>query len=136
MMDDPMIVVIDASALLAVILDEPERAFLLGATLGVHLVAPAALPFEIANALVGMHRRHRLSIAEAQDAWQLFTRVQVELLETDLRATLDLALERGTYAYDALYLLLAKSTALPLVTLDRRMQRLAEELGVDVRAPS
>jgi len=35
-------------------------------------------------------------------------------------------------AYDAAYLLLARSEGLPLATLDRKMRKVAKGMGIDV----
>jgi predicted nucleic acid-binding protein len=42
--------VVDTSALLAVVLNEPERANIIAATRGYDLHAPSLLPYEIGNA--------------------------------------------------------------------------------------
>ncbi len=62
-----MQIVVDASALLAVLLAEAHREGVLAATRGVALCAPASLPWEIGNALSSGLKRGRfpLSVAHA-----------------------------------------------------------------------
>ncbi len=54
-----MDVVIDTSAVIAVILGEPERDALIDMTDGVQLMAPPSLHWEVGNALAAMFRRGR-----------------------------------------------------------------------------
>ena len=45
------LIIIDASAVLALLLNEPTAMKVLDATAGARLISPASLPYEIANAL-------------------------------------------------------------------------------------
>lgn len=125
-----MEIVIDTAALLAVLLEEPERPALLAATTGAVLVAPASLPWEAGNALVAAVRRRRLTAAEAQAGWAAYQTIPVRLLEVDVGRAVALATERGLYAYDAYMLELARSRGLPLLTLDARLSEAAGLAGV------
>ena len=55
---------LDGSAVLALRLNEPERASLIAATRVAMLLAPATLPWKIGDALVVMHRKRRLTDLE------------------------------------------------------------------------
>jgi len=124
------LVVVDASAVLAVVLSEPERAGLIAATEGVLLVAPGSLPWGVGDGLVAAMRRRRLDLNAAMQAWEAFDAIPVQLVDIGLRAALQLALERGLYAYDAYVLKLAQERRLPLLTLDQPLQRAARAMGV------
>lgn len=127
-----MQVVIDTSALLAVLLHEPERDALIVAAGGSVLLAPASLPWEVGNALVATVRRRRLTPGEADEAWQAFQAVPLRLVEVDIGEAIVMALELGLYAYDAYMLVLARGRGLPLMTLDRRLAAAASQIHIDL----
>jgi len=123
-------VVIDTSALLAVLLEEPERPALIAATAGIVLFAPNSLPWEVGNALVATTRRRRLTSAEAQRAWRAYEAVPLRLVDVDIGRAVSLAVELGLYAYDAYMLELARQRGLPLLTLDQRLRAAAMASGL------
>jgi len=127
-----MRVVADANVFLAVALEEPERAGIIEICRGRTLIAPEVLPFEIGNALSALVRRDRLSLKEAQAAWRVCAAISVELRGVDVEASLELAMRHGIYAYDAYYLQCAASLRSPLLTLDRRLERVARLVGVKI----
>jgi len=123
-------VVVDTSALLAVLLEEPERAALIAATTGAVLLAPASLPWEVGNALVAAIRRRRLTAAAAQAAWAAYGSVPVRLVEVDIAQAIVLAAELGVYAYDAYMLELVRRRGIPLLTLDAKLSAAARRAGL------
>ena len=127
---DHMEVVADASALLAVVLDEPERDSIIAATQEATLVAPLALPYEIGNALAAMRKRGRLEEREILPAWRATQKIPVQLVSIQMETALTLALAHGLYAYDAYYLQCSLSHRRPLVTLDRKMREIAGKLDI------
>ncbi len=122
--------VIDTSALLAVLLDEPTRRALIGATEGYGLLGAPSLPWEVGNALVAGVRRGRLSVAAMRQAWASYQTVPVRLAEIDTEQALEVAVELGLYAYDAYVLETARAERLALLTLDRGLARAAQRLGL------
>jgi len=127
--------VIDTSAFLAVALMEPERDWLIDRTRGIEACAPELLPYEIGSALSAMIKRARLTKAEAQAAYESFSKVAVRLIPCDIAAALELSSSRNLYAYDAYFLVTAQKLGCPLVTLDRRMRGIAAELGLKTLEP-
>jgi len=127
-----MAVVIDTSALLAVLLEEPERPALIAVTTGAVLLAPSSLPWEVGNALVAAVRRRRLTAAEAHRAWAAYEAVPLRLAEVDIRRAIAAALDLGLYAYDAYMLELARQRGLPLLTLDQRLGAAAVASGLTI----
>jgi predicted nucleic acid-binding protein len=123
-------IVIDTAALLAVLLEEPERPALLAATTGAVLLAPASLPWEVGNALVAAVRRRRLTAAEAEAGWTAYQTIPIRLVEVDIGRAMALATERGLYAYDAYMLELARNRSLPLLTLDAKLGDAARLAGI------
>jgi predicted nucleic acid-binding protein len=126
-------VVIDTSALLAVLLNEATRPALISATDGYALVGAPTLPWEVGNALVAGARRNRLSAADVREAWASFQAVPVRLAHIDAGRALSLALEVGLYAYDGYVLETARAERLPVLTLDLGLARAAQRLGVRIK---
>ena len=60
-----MDIVIDTSALIAVIAGEPERDRILAITEGKSLTGPGSIPWEIGNAFSAMFKQNRLPIDQA-----------------------------------------------------------------------
>lgn len=125
-----MKILTDTNVFLGVALDEPEKPWLQEMTAGADLVAPAVLPYEIANALSGLVRRKRLTVESAGEVWQVVQRIPVELVDVDLQSALLLAAKCEIYAYDACFLQCALQLRCPLLTLDRGMQRVAGILNI------
>ncbi|MGO9269394.1 MAG: type II toxin-antitoxin system VapC family toxin [Terriglobia bacterium] len=125
--------VIDTSALLAVLLNEPARPALIRTTEGCGLVGAPTLPWEVGNALVAGFRRKRLSAPQVQKAWASYQTVAVRLARINTEHALEIALESGLYAYDAYVLETAFAERLPLLTLDRGLERAAHRLGLRIR---
>ena len=122
--------VIDTSALLAVLLNEPERSSLIQLTKGHGLVAAPSLPWEVGNALVAAVRRKRLRLEALIEAWANYRRVPLRFSEIVAERALEIAIEYRVYAYDAYVLETARAERLPLLTLDRGVARAANELGL------
>ncbi len=124
-----MEIVIDTSAILAVITHEPDRDRLLALTDGVSLTAPASLPWEVGNAFSSMLKMRRLTLAQAQDALRLYQRIPVRLVEISLAQALALAARLNIYAY---MLACAEQQRCPLLSLDRGLLQASRSLGVDM----
>lgn len=120
-----MKLVIDTSAILAVLLDEPERLALIAATNGAQLCAPASIPWEVCNALSAALKRRRLALPQAVEVLKNFGKVPLQLVSVDLTAALELAAAFRIYAYDAYVLELARAQQCSLLTLDHGVQRVA-----------
>ena len=122
--------VIDTSAVLAVLLDEPTRPVLITATEGCSLVGAPSLSSEVGNALVAGFRRRRLAVETVLGAWANYQKVRVRLADIDVRNALEIAMELGLYAYDAYVLETARAERLPMLTLDAGLARAATRLGL------
>lgn len=127
-----MEIVVDASAVLAVVLDEEERDVILEVTENATLLSPAVVRFEIGNALIAMYRRDRIEERTVREAWNSAEEVPIQLVPVNVEDSLEVALEHGIYAYDAYYLNSAVAYRRPLLTLDRNMRRVSEILGIDL----
>jgi predicted nucleic acid-binding protein len=116
------VVVCDASALAAVLLDSgPQGVWATARLAGADLVAPDLLPYETANVL----RRHELaqliSSDQAAQAHADLLDLAIELWPYELLASRAWELRRNLSAYDAAYVALAERLGATLVTLDARI---------------
>ncbi len=127
-----MELVIDTSALLAVLLGEPERASLINLTESAALLAPGSVPWDIGNGLIAGFRRKRLSARQVRDAWTSFERIPLRLVEVAVPRALGLAEQLGLYAYDAYIMEAARAQRVPLLALDGRLRTAAAKLGLEV----
>jgi predicted nucleic acid-binding protein len=125
-------IVIDTSAILAVLLDEPERDALVEKTMGTVLTAPASLRWEVGNAATAGVKRRRLTPARARQLVTDFASVTIRELAIDIGRAVDLGLELGIYAYDAYVLEAARSSGFPLLALDGPIRRNAKKLALSL----
>jgi predicted nucleic acid-binding protein len=128
----PANIVIDTSAILAVLLDEPEKEAVVEATKGTVVCAPASLRWEVGNAATAGVKRRRLTPERARQLVTEFEQVTIRELAIDLRRAVDLGLELGIYAYDAYILEAARSSGFPLLALDGPIRRNAKRLGLSL----
>ena len=128
----PANIVIDTSAILAVLLDEPEKQAVVEATAGSVVCAPASLRWEVGNAATAGVKRHRLTTERARQLVRDFEQVRIRELAIDILRAVDLGLELGIYAYDAYILEAARSSRFPLLALDGPIRRNAEKLGLSL----
>jgi predicted nucleic acid-binding protein len=127
-----MDIVIDTSALIAVIVAEPERGRIVERTSGHSLIGPGCIPWEVGNAFSAMVKRRRLRVADAQQAMNIFDAIPLRYVPVDMGNALYLAGETGMYAYDAYFLDCALRHSAPLLTLDRALRLAAEKIGLDI----
>lgn len=117
-----MSVVVDASAVVAALVDEGPDGDWAGRELGREaLVAPHLMPVEAANilrraALAGVVSDDTASLAHAD-----LTQLRIELLPYEPFAQRIWELRTNLTAYDAWYVAVAESLDVALVTLDRRV---------------
>ena len=123
-------ILVDTSAVIAVILCEPAREQILSLTRGVEILAARPLGWETGNALVAAHRKHRLSQEEVEQAWAAFGHLRYRMVNVEIVVALRTAIAAGIYAYDAYVLDAARLSIATLLTLDRRMEEVAWRLGI------
>ena len=127
-----MDVLIDASAIMPILIDEPEKEFVINATRNCILLSPSVLPYEIGNALTRLKRRQILNEKQVMAAYGDFMKIPLRLLEVDIENALKIACKYAIYAYDAYYLEMASRLKIPLLTLDGPMKKIALELKLKV----
>jgi predicted nucleic acid-binding protein len=126
MPDTGTIKVIDASALAAIVFDEPAGDKVATQIEDCELVAPSLLAYEMVNVCWiklrrNPHQRHALLDA------LLTSGLAPETLDVDHHAVVELAVLTGLTTYDASYLWLAHDLGVELVTLDRQLAEAAEK---------
>jgi predicted nucleic acid-binding protein len=127
-----MDIVIDASAIIAVIANEKEKLVIIEQTNGANLIAPPSIHFEIGNAFSAMLKRQRISINQATTALQIYSKIPIRFVPIELPESLHIANELGIYAYDAYLIYCAEKYRSPLLTLDKGLHNRAQHYGVQL----
>ena len=128
--------VVDCSTVAAwVLMDEHSKAADAALDMVVDLgaLAPALWWVEIRNVLLKAERLHRIAPRDTETALSMLSDLRIRLDHTPRGSeVLRLARTHGLTAYDAVYLELALRERCPLATLDRRLVRAAEAVGLEV----
>ena len=128
-----MEIVLDASAIMAVIANEPEREFVIKNTRNSIIVAPSIISFEISNGLTRMMRKNIIDSKEKIiNLIKNFKKMPIKIEEIDIEKALEIAWDYRIYAYDACYLETAKRLNLTLLTFDGNMKKIGKELGLNI----
>lgn len=127
-----MKVVVDTSAVVAVLLGEKHREPILRHTEGEDLIAPGSLRWEIGNAFSAMFKRGRLGLEAALEAVAHYQDIPIQFVEVGLDEALRLSEQQDIYAYDAYMLSVAKRHRAPLLTLDGGLKEAARRTNVNL----
>jgi len=126
-----MDVVIDTSALIAVIVGEPERNRIIELTNGNTLIGPGSIPWEIGNAFSAMFKQNRLKLDEAEKGLLIFDTIPLRYTRSDFVNALKISKKANMYAYDAYFLDCAIRHKSPLLTLDKKLKMAAQKFNVE-----
>jgi predicted nucleic acid-binding protein len=127
-----MDIVVDTSAIIAVIANEPEKEALVELTTGADLIAPRSVHWEIGNAFSAMLRLEGIKVEQAIQAVKLYQQIPIRFVDVELEETLKIANALGIYAYDAYLIRCALKYRSPLISLDRNLVNAAKEMKVKV----
>lgn len=127
-----MEIIADASAFLAVVLNESDRDWVINKTAGKGIVSPEVLPYEIGNALISLRKKGHLSEREILRAFDLSQRIAVRLVSVKIHEAIKIAVRFKIYAYDAYYLQCCVENKGSIISLDDRMCDIAKSLGIKV----
>ncbi|NNF97757.1 MAG: type II toxin-antitoxin system VapC family toxin [Desulfobacteraceae bacterium] len=127
-----MDLVVDTSALIAVIVGEPERKKIIDFTSGNSLIGPGSIPWEIGNAFSAMFKQDRITLKEAQKGISIFNSIPLRYVEIDFSNVLKLSKEINIYAYDAYFLDCAVRHKAPFLTLDKRLKNAAKSINIGI----
>jgi predicted nucleic acid-binding protein len=127
-----MEIIVDASAIMAVIVKEPERDLVIQLTKETIIISSNMVNYEIANGLTKMIKKKIIEKERMTNAFEYFERIPIKTIEVDIKKVLEIAWEYKIYAYDACYLETAIRLNLPLLTFDGNMTRVGKELGISI----
>jgi predicted nucleic acid-binding protein len=128
-----MDILLDASAIIAVMTDEPEGEKVVEYTHDAVIISPSMMYCEIANALTRMMRRKIItSKKQMVEFMKNFKLIPIKTVEPNIDGALEIAWDYKIYAYDAFYLEIAKRLKLPLLTFDNNMRKIGSEIGITV----
>ena len=120
--------VVDASAIVALLFDEPKCEEVVPRLRDATLPAPSLIAFEVANACL---KKIHAAPAEREaliEAFSLLDALPISLETVNLDAAMVLAERMKLSLYDASYLWLAHALGADLVTLDDKLSRAHENL--------
>jgi len=126
------VIVLDASAMVDVLVAEPVHPGLLRIVADNETHAPALLDFEVARALRGRSLAKKLSTVRLDEAVDDFAAMRVERHGMSALLKPILAMRDTFTVYDASYVVLAQALDAPLITADSKLLE-ARRLDVDVR---
>jgi predicted nucleic acid-binding protein len=127
-----MDIVVDASALIAVVTNEAQKSALIEVTRQANLIAPSSIHWEMGNAFSAMLKRQRITIEQARQAIEIYHEIPIRFVDIELAEALELAAELNIYAYDAYLVRCAAKYRAPLLTLDEGLARVAKQKGISV----
>ena len=126
-----MEVLLDASAIMAIILNEPNRHEVIKLTENTILLAPEVISFEIGNALINLHKKQKITEEKLISAYKKYTSIPIRIITVDVEKALKIACMYGIFAYDAYYLEIAVRLKLPLITFDKQMESVGLQLKIN-----
>jgi predicted nucleic acid-binding protein len=127
-----MKVLLDASAIMAVILNEPNRNTVIALTENAEILSPEVISFEIGNALINLLKKSKITEEELLAAYRNYTAMPIESIKVDIEKALKIACKYKIYAYDAYYLEIANRLKLPLITFDNLMKKVGLDLKINI----
>jgi predicted nucleic acid-binding protein len=128
-----MEILLDASAIMAVIADEAESEIVINCTRDAIIVSPDVVSFEIANGLTKMMKKRIIDTKEKMiNLIKNFERIPIKIVEVDIEKSMEIAWDYKIYAYDAFYLEVAKRLNLSLLTFDGDMRKIGKNMGINV----
>ena len=122
----------DASAIMAVILNEPNKTRVIKLTENSTLLSPEIISFEIGNALINLLKRQKITETKLLEAYKAFISIPIRNIAIDIEKALMIACKYNIYAYDAYYLETAYRLKLPLVTFDGLMKEVGTDLNIRI----
>ena len=120
--------VVDASAVSALLFAERDAEEIANRIRGHSLASPALLTFEVASVCLKKMRRHPARKTLLLAAYSLLSRMEIAETAVDGSEVVVFAEHRGLTVYDADYLWLAQKLGAELVTLDKKLSKVAKEV--------
>ena len=127
-----MDIVIDTSAILAVVGLEPERAELIRLTKGATLVSPSSVHWEVGNAVSAMFKRWAIEFDDGLRMVDAYAAIPIRLMDMALSQAVELSHKLSIHAYDAYVIGCAINQRAPILSLDSVLKERARSLNVEV----
>jgi predicted nucleic acid-binding protein len=129
------VIVIESSAMVDALVDDPANPNLLALLADEELHAPALLDFEVASALRGHMLGGKLDPVRLDQAVEDFSAFRIERHQMTSLLGHMLDLRENFTVYDAAYLVLAQALEAPVVSADIKLKE-ATRLGIKVQIVS
>lgn len=123
-----MTLVVDASAIAAVLFAEPNGDTIRAHVRGESLLAPHLIDYELANICLKRIRREPMASPGLLTMLSGLTSLGIRRVDVPPTEVAALAVQTGLTAYDASYLWLAMARDIELVTLDSQLARVNQAL--------
>jgi len=124
---------VDTGIVVAVVLGQATRDPILEETRNTSVISASSLPYEVGNALTRNVLREDITASTAREAYQLYEKMPIQLVDVNIGAGLDYALSMSDYAYDGYMLEAAlRHHQARFLSLDRDLQEAAREYGLTV----
>lgn len=117
------VLVVDASALASLVFGEPSAEKVAELLSEGRIIAPSLVWFEVASGCLKKIKAHPKKKGLIIEAFNNARRLDIEIMEVDHLAAVELALDKGITTYDASYLWLAREVQADLITLDETMHK-------------
>ena len=117
------VLVVDASALGSLVFGEPSAERVAELLSEGRIIAPSLVWFEVASVCLKKIKAHPEKKGLIIEAFDSANRLEIEIVEVDHLAAVELALDKGITTYDASYLWLAREVRADLITLDETMHK-------------
>lgn len=117
--------VVDASALGALLFGEPQAEEMAHKMGDAELVAPALLWYEAASICLKKIKKQPDAAGKLLSAFALLPALSIREVEIDHGAVIEMARAKGLTTYDASYLWLAVRLQAELISLDKKLLRVA-----------
>jgi predicted nucleic acid-binding protein len=127
-----MNIVVDTSVLIAVLVNEPERSKIVSLTIGLDLLAPGSVHWEIGNALSAMIKRKAINTHQVEAVLKAYRQIPIRLVDVDLDRALGIAMDQNIYAYDAYIIECARENRCKVLSLDKGLIEATTKAGVAV----
>ena len=127
-----MKIVADTNIFLSVALGEESKKRIIKQTQGCDIHAPEILPYELGNALSAMIKRKQIDKGEALSIFSITQKIPVKLVKVDIPKALSIAINHNIYAYDAYFLQSAIAASCAILSLDRKLITVAQEINIEV----
>lgn len=127
-----MNILLDASAIIAIILNEQSRDKIISLTENATLLSPEIVSYEIGNALINLLKKQKITEEELFEAYVKFVSIPIRNIKVDIEKALKIACKYRIHAYDAYYLETAHRLKIPLITFDISMKNVGLDMKIDI----